>query len=284
MSRQQPEISAATTTTPSPSSPWSDEKQSTSAVNDSNAGRTVADAEKRVEPSVQPGHEQQYAHNAQALESGLHRSSDELSSNHSAPLSRITTDADGNTYPEGGREAWLVVFGSFMGLFGSLGLVNSIGTFQAYIEDHQLKEYSSGNNGWIFSMFAFLTFFCGVQIGPVFDAKGPRFLVIAGSVLIMAMMIGIGFCTQYWHFMLAVGVAGGIGSSLLFTPAISAVGHFFSAKRGIATGIAATGGSVGGVIFPLILQDLFSENWLWVGNSCHCLNLFDIADSRLSVD
>ncbi|KAL5366628.1 major facilitator superfamily domain-containing protein [Aspergillus floccosus] len=194
------------------------------------------------------------------LEDGLYRqSSEDDHSAHRVPVSRVTTDADGNTYPEGGWEAWSVVLGSFMGLFGSLGLVNTIGTFQAYLEEHQLKSYGSGPTGWIFGMYAFLTFFCGIQIGPIFDARGPRFLVLGGSILIIVMMIALGFCTQYWHFMLVIGVVGGLGTSLMFTPAISAIGHFFNEKRGIATGIAATGGSVGGVAFPLILEKLFPK-------------------------
>ncbi|KAJ5236326.1 hypothetical protein N7489_006417 [Penicillium chrysogenum] len=197
------------------------------------------------------------------------------------PVSRVTTDAEGNTYPEGGLEAWLVVLGSFLGLFGSLGLVNTIGTFQAYIQTHQLKEYSSGSNGWIFGMFAFLTFFCGVQVGPIFDARGPRLLVFAGSVFQMAMIILLGFCTEYWHFMLVIGVLGGVGASLIFTPAISAIGHYFYEKRGVATGIAATGGSVGGIVFPLILQDLFPKiGWAWATRvvALICLIVLSIAN------
>ena len=38
-----------------------------------------------------------------------------------ANASRQSTDPYGNTYPEGGREAWLCVFGSFCGLVASLG-------------------------------------------------------------------------------------------------------------------------------------------------------------------
>lgn len=172
---------------------------------------------------------------------------------------RVSTDPYGNTYPEGGLEAWLVVFGSFMGLFGSLGLVNTIGTFQAYLSTNQLKDYSDGSIGWIFGVYAFLTFFCGVQVGPVFDAKGPRLLVLSGSVLIIVVMIAVGFCYQYWHFMVVLGIINGIGTSLIFTPAVSAVGHFFYEKRGVATGMAATGGSIGGIVFPLALERLFPK-------------------------
>jgi MFS family permease len=173
------------------------------------------------------------------------------------PATRISTDAHGNTYPEGGLDAWLVVFGSFAGLFGSLGLVNTIGTFQTYLWTHQLSNYSNGAVGWIFGVYAFLTFFCGIQIGPVFDAKGPRFLVLAGSFMIVVSMVAVGFCTQYWHFMVVLGIVNGVGTSLIFTPAVAAIGHFFFERRGLATGLAATGGSVGGVVFPLALESLF---------------------------
>ncbi|KAE8423676.1 MFS monocarboxylate transporter [Aspergillus pseudocaelatus] len=162
-------------------------------------------------------------------------------------------------YPEGGLRGWLCVFGSFMGLVGSLGLINSIGTFQAYLETHQLQQYGSGKTGWIFGLFTFLTFFGGIQVGPIFDARGPRLLVCFGSLLIMAMMISLGFCKTFWEFFLCIGVAGGIGTSLIFTPALSAPGHFFFEKRGLATGIAASGGSIGGIIFPLVLESLFQK-------------------------
>ncbi len=43
------------------------------------------------------------------------------------------------------------------------------------------------------------------------------------------------------------------------------MGHFFRARRGLATGLAATGGGVGGVVFPLLLQRLFdAPGWGWV--------------------
>ncbi|KAL4927112.1 MCT family MFS transporter [Aspergillus undulatus] len=203
---------------------------------------------------------------------------------HRTPASRVTTDADGNTYPEGGLEAWLVVLGSFLGLFASLGLVNTIGTFQAYLQNNQLRDYSSGSISWIFGIFAFLTFFGGVQVGPVFDAKGPRFLVFAGSVLVMAMVISMGFCTQYWQFILSIGLAGGLGTSLIFTPAISAVGHYFNERRGVATGLAATGGSVGGIAFPLILEALFPKiGWGWATRVIALICLVSVIGSCLLV-
>lgn len=123
--------------------------------------------------------------------------------------------------------------------------------------EHQLKDYSESTIGWIFGVYVFLAFFCGLQIGPIFDAHGPRLLVLAGSICLCLSMFLLGLCTKYWHFMLVFGGLGGIGTSLIFTPALASIGHFFLIKRGYATGIGAIGGSFGGIIFPLSLQSLF---------------------------
>lgn len=173
--------------------------------------------------------------------------------------SRMSTDPVGNTYPEGGLEAYLVVLGCFCALFGSLGVVNTAGSFQAWITEHQLKDHNDASIAWIFGMYAFLMFFGGLQIGPIFDAKGPRYLVWAGTLMTLASVVIVGFCQQYWHFMLGFAVLGGIGISLVFTPAVASPGHYFYRLRGRATGLAATGGSVGGVVFPLMLQALFPK-------------------------
>lgn len=70
--------------------------------------------------------------------------------------------------------------------------------------------------------------------------------------------------TELWHFILSFGVFCGLGCSLLFTPSFAAPGHFFMRRRGLATGFAATGGSVGGIVFPLMLETLFPRlGWGW---------------------
>jgi len=159
-------------------------------------------------------------------------------------------------YPEGGARAWSVVFGSFCAGMIVFGVINSTAVFQQYLSMHQLSEYSPGQVGWIFSIALFLTFFCGVQVGPIFDAKGPRVLILCGSILYVLSMMLLGECTKYWHFIMVYSVLSGIAGALVNTPALASVGHFFLVKRGNATGIVVTSGSIGGVIFPIMLQKL----------------------------
>lgn len=82
------------------------------------------------------------------------------------------------------------------------GYMNTISTYNTYLSIHQLADHSESSIGWIFSVYIFLTFFCGIQIGPVFDARGPRLLVLAGSILMMASIMLMGICSRVFVLLL----------------------------------------------------------------------------------
>lgn len=102
---------------------------------------------------------------------------------------------DDYKYPEGGLQAWLVVFGSWCGMFCSFGIANSTGSFQAYLATNQLASYSDSQIGWIFSLYSFILFVGGIYIGPAFDVYGPRYLVLPGSILLVLSIFLFGECT-----------------------------------------------------------------------------------------
>ena len=111
------------------------------------------------------------------------------------PVSSHQPDAGEHDYPEGGLRAWLVVLGSFAGMTACFGMMNTIGTFEAYISTHQLEGYSPSAIGWIFGIYVFLAFFSGILIGPIFDAYGPRILVMTGTVCLVGGTVGVAFST-----------------------------------------------------------------------------------------
>lgn len=56
----------------------------------------------------------------------------------------------------------------------------------------------------------------------------------------------------------------GIGGAFLNSPVYAAIGHYFFKRRGFATGVAATAGGVGGIVFPLMLRStLASLGFAW---------------------
>jgi hypothetical protein len=105
---------------------------------------------------------------------------------------------DDEDFPEGGLRAWLVVFGSFCAMFMVFGIVNSTGAFQDYFSSNQLRDYSSGQIGWIFSLNLFLVFLCGIYTGRIFDVHGPKVLLAVGSLALVLSMMLLSFCTGAW--------------------------------------------------------------------------------------
>ena len=107
-------------------------------------------------------------------------------------------DEDDDDFPEGGLQAWLVVFGCWCAMFMVFGVVNSTAAFQEYFSSHQLRDHTPGQIGWIFSMNLFLVFFCGIYVGKIFDAydRGPlRIMIGVGSMAIVLSMVLLSFCT-----------------------------------------------------------------------------------------
>lgn len=117
-------------------------------------------------------------------------------------LSLRTSNSDEYIYPEGGFTAWLVVLGAFSAMFASLGIANTLATFQAYISQNQLSSYSPSKIGWIFSLYAFLSFACGIYVGPLFDVYGPRWLIVSGSACVVGSMFLLGVCTGMFSLLL----------------------------------------------------------------------------------
>ena len=65
--------------------------------------------------------------------------------------------------------------------------------------------------------------------------------------------------TRYWQLFLAQGVCTGLGNGLLFCPALALISTYFSTKRSLAIGIVASGTATGGVVFPVIVQQLLPK-------------------------
>ncbi len=125
------------------------------------------------------------------------------------------------------------------------GLANSFGVFQAYYSTTLLVNSSPSSISWIGSIQGFLLLFVGVFCGRAFDAGQLYPVATLGIFLEVFGMMMTSLSTKYYQIFLAQGLCVGLGSGCLFTPAISLVGQYFSTKRGLATGIAAAGSSVG---------------------------------------
>jgi MFS family permease len=96
----------------------------------------------------------------------------------------------------------------------------------------------------------------GIATGPLYDAGYFRPLIATGSFLVVFGMMMTSICTAYWQIMLAQAVCMGVGFGCLFVPSVAIVSTYFSTKKAFATGIAAAGSSLGGVVYPIVFHKL----------------------------
>ncbi|SCO91259.1 related to monocarboxylate transporter [Fusarium oxysporum] len=158
--------------------------------------------------------------------------------------------------PNGGLTAWLQVTGSFFLFFNTWGIINSYGVFQTYYETGLLSTSNSSDISWIGSVQSFLIMFVGVITGPIYDAGYFRTLLITGAVLVVVGHMLLSICKSYWQIMLCQGVCIALGSGTLFVPGVAILPSYFTTRISLAVGIAASGSSLGGVIYPIIFHNL----------------------------
>ncbi|KAF4624137.1 hypothetical protein G7Y89_g14036 [Cudoniella acicularis] len=158
--------------------------------------------------------------------------------------------------PNGGLTAWLQVIGCHILFFNSWGIVNTFGAYQAFYQTHQLASSSPSAISWIGTIQGFLMIVIGVFTGPLYDMGYLRTLMYTGTFLIVFGLMMASISTDYYQVFLSMGVCVGLGSGCLFIPSAAIVSQWFSTKRGAAVGLAATGGSLGGVIYPIIFRRL----------------------------
>ncbi|KAI9830253.1 MAG: hypothetical protein M1819_005780 [Sarea resinae] len=189
-----------------------------------------------------------------------------------------------SAFPDGGLEAWLVVMGAFCCLFCSFGWINCIGVFQEYYQTHQLKDFSSSTVSWISSLETFMMFLGGPIIGKLYDNYGPRYILLFGTFFHVFGLMMTSISTKYYQFILAQGLCSPIGASAIFYPAMSCVSTWFFKNRALAFGIMASGSSLGGVIFPIMVEHLqYEVGFGWTMRICAFMILGMLVIANLTV-
>ncbi|CAK3746841.1 MFS general substrate transporter [Lecanosticta acicola] len=186
--------------------------------------------------------------------------------------SKITTTSRVEPPPDGGLKAWTQVAMGWLVIFITWGWVNSYGAFQSYYT--QTLGVSASTISWIGSVQNFLTFFVGAFTGRLLDAGLFIPTLAVGGVLQLLGIFMMSLSTTYWQLMITQGVMTGLGGGMFFTPAMGLIGTYFSRRRALAVGITTTGNSAGGMIYPVLVQQLLPKiGFAWTARVLGFLNL-----------
>ncbi|KAI1171567.1 MFS general substrate transporter [Nemania sp. FL0916] len=164
-----------------------------------------------------------------------------------------------------GIHGYLKIVGLFFVYFITLGQLAAFSTYQGFYEEHMLASYSPSSISWIGTSQVFLLGIVGLLSGASYDRGYVRENLIPGFILVVLGLLLLSFSHQFWHVLLSQGFLIGIGGALVYIPAISIVSHNFANSRALALGIAASGSAIGGVVFPVIFQNLLlSIGFAWL--------------------
>ncbi|KAE8220910.1 hypothetical protein CF319_g5642 [Tilletia indica] len=170
------------------------------------------------------------------------------------------------SYPDGGWEAWSCVIASSVVYAISFGFQNAFGVFQAHYTQEMIPPLASPFRvSWIGSAQVWFTFASALITGAILDRTSAWVLTSVGTLLFVLSCMLMSISTTYWSMFLAQGLLQGIAVGVLFPPALTCTAHWFYRHRGLTLGIVASGSSLGGVVWPIVLDRLIHEDRGGVG-------------------
>ncbi|KAK4704271.1 hypothetical protein P7C70_g1930, partial [Phenoliferia sp. Uapishka_3] len=160
-------------------------------------------------------------------------------------------------FPEGGARAYCAVLGGTLVLFSTFALSNSFGVFLQQYEKNQLVGYPSSTITWIGSVQLFLVFGTSLLSGMGFDRGFFRYQLAFGSLLWIFGMFMLSLSKTFVQIFLSQSICLGLGLGIMFGPVLSCVGTYFYRRRALMIGICASGGALGAIVFPILLNNFF---------------------------
>uniref|UniRef100_A0A8V5HDB4 Uncharacterized protein n=1 Tax=Melopsittacus undulatus TaxID=13146 RepID=A0A8V5HDB4_MELUD len=156
-----------------------------------------------------------------------------------------------------GGWAWMIVLSSFlvhiliMGSQMALGILN-----MEWLEEF---NQSRGLTAWVSSLSMGITLIVGPFIGLFISMCGCRKTAIIGGILNALGWILSAYASDVHYLFLTFGVTAGVGSGMVYLPAVVMVGQYFQKRRALAQGLSTTGTGFGAFLMTALLKHLCIE-------------------------
>ena len=162
--------------------------------------------------------------------------------------------------PDGGLYALLVLLcisvcrGVIFGIHNSFGII-----FVHLNKIHEQDPRSAMKVSLVGSIGFGIIFFLSPVTGILCDKLGLRLTAFIGSVIATVGMFSSSFFVDNLLVLYLTYGLFGAGSSLIYTPSMAILGHYFNRHIGIANGLVQAGGCIFSIFMPPLLTYLFGK-------------------------
>ncbi|XP_033006240.1 monocarboxylate transporter 14 [Lacerta agilis] len=173
-----------------------------------------------------------------------------------------------------GGWAWMIVLSSFLVHILIMGSQMALGVLNM----EWLDEFSQsrGLTAWVSSLSMGITLIVGPFIGLFINTCGCRKTAIAGGILTAVGWILSSYASNVYYLFITFGVTAGVGSGMVYLPAVVMVGEYFEKRKALAQGLSTTGTGFGAFLMTVLLKYLCTEfgwrNAMFIQGAV-CLNL-----------
>lgn len=169
-----------------------------------------------------------------------------------------------DTPPNGGY-GWVCVAAACALNASAWGINSAFGVFLAFYLEH---DTFPGTTPFAFAFIGGLSISQALLVSPVITistrAWGVRVTLLIGVALLTLGLLGASFAKEFWQLLLAQGVCFGWGMGFLYVGSLGILPQWFTTRRSLAQGIAASGAGIGGIIYNLVTNVLNeSLGWRW---------------------
>ncbi|KAH7867880.1 major facilitator superfamily domain-containing protein [Lentinula edodes] len=209
---------------------------------------------------------------------------------HKSELASPDGSLEQEQITEEGFKAWCTVIGGFFAITAVFGYQNAFGVYQdVYVRSGAASAQAVS---WIGSTQIALMVALGLPAGKLLDLGYFKAMTIIGSIIYVfsIFMLSIAHTDKYYQLFLSQGLAAGIGAGLVYVPVLGVQTHHWRRRsRPVALGIVITGSSVGGIIFPIMLNNLIANPnvgfaWAVRASAFVCLGLLVIANILMTTN
>jgi MFS family permease len=159
-------------------------------------------------------------------------------------------------------QGWVIVAGAFVVLFMAYGTQFAFGVFFAALLDD--FQWSRARLAGAFSLYTVTYSLCAFLAGRLTDRWGPRAVISLGGALLGVGLAGMGGIWALWQPYVLYGTVAAFGMSTAYVPCSATVVKWFVRRRGLAVGLASSGGSLGAFVLPPLAQLLVTQvGWRW---------------------